>query len=225
MLRSWLDENGMALDADAFLGRPDACVVLIPRVLQPNEERVGGALRVRRPVHRRDPHRRAGRRRRATTARSSMSRWARPTPTSRTSTTGSCDELGLGLPARSGHRQGRPGALPGRRSPRAPSRSSTCSRTPTSSSPTPAWAARASRCGSASRPWRCRRRSTSSPTPPSSRRSARASSSVSAACARRSPRRWRVRRGRGSCARRCARTAARRGRRRGRTVQPSADLR
>ena len=40
-VRSWLDENGLALDADAFLGRPDACVVVIPRVLQPNQERVG----------------------------------------------------------------------------------------------------------------------------------------------------------------------------------------
>jgi MGT family glycosyltransferase len=40
-LRAWLDDNDIALDADAFLGRPDACVVLIPRVLQPNAERVG----------------------------------------------------------------------------------------------------------------------------------------------------------------------------------------
>jgi MGT family glycosyltransferase len=39
-LRAWLDANEIALDADAFLGRPDACVVLIPRVIQPNEERV-----------------------------------------------------------------------------------------------------------------------------------------------------------------------------------------
>jgi len=39
-LRAWLDDNDIALDADAFLGRPDACVVLIPRVLQPNAERV-----------------------------------------------------------------------------------------------------------------------------------------------------------------------------------------
>ncbi len=28
------------MDADAFLGRPDACVVLIPRVLQPSADRV-----------------------------------------------------------------------------------------------------------------------------------------------------------------------------------------
>jgi MGT family glycosyltransferase len=40
-LRAWLDDNDVALDADAFLGRPDACVVLIPRVLQPNAGRVG----------------------------------------------------------------------------------------------------------------------------------------------------------------------------------------
>jgi MGT family glycosyltransferase len=39
-LRAWLDANGMALSGDDFLGRPDACVVLIPRVIQPNEERV-----------------------------------------------------------------------------------------------------------------------------------------------------------------------------------------
>jgi MGT family glycosyltransferase len=39
-LRGWLDEQQIALDADDFLGRPEACVVLIPRVLQPNEERV-----------------------------------------------------------------------------------------------------------------------------------------------------------------------------------------
>ncbi|HEX2301738.1 MAG TPA: macrolide family glycosyltransferase [Pseudonocardiaceae bacterium] len=40
-LRSWLAANEMQLDADAFLGRPDACVVLIPRVLQPHADRVG----------------------------------------------------------------------------------------------------------------------------------------------------------------------------------------
>jgi MGT family glycosyltransferase len=39
-LRAWLDVNDIALDADAFLGRPEACVALIPRVIQPNEERV-----------------------------------------------------------------------------------------------------------------------------------------------------------------------------------------
>jgi MGT family glycosyltransferase len=31
----------MSIDADAFLGRPDSCVVLIPRALQPNADRVG----------------------------------------------------------------------------------------------------------------------------------------------------------------------------------------
>jgi MGT family glycosyltransferase len=41
LLRSWLDANGMAISGDDFLGRPEACVVLIPRVIQPNEERVG----------------------------------------------------------------------------------------------------------------------------------------------------------------------------------------
>ena len=40
-VRSWLDENGMSIDADSFLGRPEQCVVLIPRVLQPNADRVG----------------------------------------------------------------------------------------------------------------------------------------------------------------------------------------
>jgi MGT family glycosyltransferase len=40
-VRAWLDENGMSIDADSFLGRPEACVVLIPRVLQPNADRVG----------------------------------------------------------------------------------------------------------------------------------------------------------------------------------------
>jgi MGT family glycosyltransferase len=39
-LRAWLDENGMVISGDDFLGRPEACVVLIPRVIQPNEERV-----------------------------------------------------------------------------------------------------------------------------------------------------------------------------------------
>ncbi len=40
-VRAWLDQNGMDIDADAFLGRPESCVVLIPRVLQPNADRVG----------------------------------------------------------------------------------------------------------------------------------------------------------------------------------------
>ncbi|MGH3827417.1 MAG: hypothetical protein ACRDQX_09630 [Pseudonocardiaceae bacterium] len=40
-LRSWLADNDVHLDADTFLRRPDSCVVLIPRVLQPNADRVG----------------------------------------------------------------------------------------------------------------------------------------------------------------------------------------
>jgi MGT family glycosyltransferase len=40
-LQWWLEEHAVPLDADAFLGRPDACVVLIPRALQPNATRVG----------------------------------------------------------------------------------------------------------------------------------------------------------------------------------------
>ena len=43
-VRSWLDENGMTIDADSFLGRPETCVVLIPRVMQPNADRVGPAF-------------------------------------------------------------------------------------------------------------------------------------------------------------------------------------
>ena len=35
-----MDENSISIHGDAFLGRPDACVVLIPRELQPNAERV-----------------------------------------------------------------------------------------------------------------------------------------------------------------------------------------
>ena len=46
----------MSIDADSFLGRPEKCVVLIPRVLQPNDERVGAAVRVHRAV----PSTRAG---------------------------------------------------------------------------------------------------------------------------------------------------------------------
>lgn len=39
-LRSWLDANGIATDAEEFVGKPDSCVVLIPRALQPNRDRV-----------------------------------------------------------------------------------------------------------------------------------------------------------------------------------------
>lgn len=39
-VRAWLDENGMDIGADEFTGTPPSCVVLIPRVLQPNVDRV-----------------------------------------------------------------------------------------------------------------------------------------------------------------------------------------
>jgi MGT family glycosyltransferase len=57
-VRSWLDENGMSIDADSFLGRPDACVVLIPRALQPNADRVGSRFVFTGPCV--DPARRTG---------------------------------------------------------------------------------------------------------------------------------------------------------------------
>ncbi|MFC4496389.1 macrolide-inactivating glycosyltransferase [Streptomyces ovatisporus] len=37
---AWLAENGIQMDPDAFMGRPDRSLVLIPRVLQPNADRV-----------------------------------------------------------------------------------------------------------------------------------------------------------------------------------------
>ncbi|RRR86268.1 macrolide-inactivating glycosyltransferase [Streptomyces sp. RP5T] len=37
---SWLRENGIDLHPDAFVGRPDRSLVLIPRALQPNADRV-----------------------------------------------------------------------------------------------------------------------------------------------------------------------------------------
>lgn len=40
-LGRWLDRNEIPIGGDDFLGRPEACVVLIPRVLQPNGDRVG----------------------------------------------------------------------------------------------------------------------------------------------------------------------------------------
>ncbi len=36
----WLAENGMDIDVERFMGRPDRCLVLIPRALQPHAERV-----------------------------------------------------------------------------------------------------------------------------------------------------------------------------------------
>ncbi|MGW3988359.1 macrolide-inactivating glycosyltransferase [Streptomyces sp. NPDC004830] len=37
---AWLEENGIALHPDAFAGRPDRSIVLIPKALQPNADRV-----------------------------------------------------------------------------------------------------------------------------------------------------------------------------------------
>ncbi|MEG3626910.1 macrolide-inactivating glycosyltransferase [Streptomyces poriticola] len=37
---SWLEGNGITLDPDPFVGRPDRSIVLIPRALQPNADRV-----------------------------------------------------------------------------------------------------------------------------------------------------------------------------------------
>ncbi|GAA2449925.1 macrolide-inactivating glycosyltransferase [Streptomyces macrosporus] len=36
----WLADNGVPLDPDRFAGRPDRCLVLIPRALQPHADRV-----------------------------------------------------------------------------------------------------------------------------------------------------------------------------------------
>lgn len=36
----WIAENGMTMDVDHFSGRPDRCLVLIPKALQPNADRV-----------------------------------------------------------------------------------------------------------------------------------------------------------------------------------------
>ncbi|MCI3271579.1 macrolide-inactivating glycosyltransferase [Streptomyces cylindrosporus] len=38
--QAWLEENGITLHPDAFVGRPDRSLVLIPRVLQPHADRV-----------------------------------------------------------------------------------------------------------------------------------------------------------------------------------------
>ncbi|MEU3554818.1 macrolide-inactivating glycosyltransferase [Streptomyces fragilis] len=38
--QKWLDDNGVPLDPDTFGGRPDRALVLIPRALQPNADRV-----------------------------------------------------------------------------------------------------------------------------------------------------------------------------------------
>ncbi|GHJ41038.1 macrolide-inactivating glycosyltransferase [Streptomyces sp. TS71-3] len=36
----WLAENGVDIDVEHFMGRPDRCLVLIPKALQPNADRV-----------------------------------------------------------------------------------------------------------------------------------------------------------------------------------------
>ncbi|MFD6418697.1 macrolide-inactivating glycosyltransferase [Streptomyces sp. NPDC060194] len=36
----WLAENGIGMDVDRFMGRPDRCLVLIPEVFQPHADRV-----------------------------------------------------------------------------------------------------------------------------------------------------------------------------------------
>ncbi len=38
--RAWLEENGVTLHPDDFVGRPDRSIVLIPKALQPNADRV-----------------------------------------------------------------------------------------------------------------------------------------------------------------------------------------
>jgi len=38
--KAWLEENGITLHPDPFMGRPDRSLVLIPRALQPNADRV-----------------------------------------------------------------------------------------------------------------------------------------------------------------------------------------
>ena len=101
-----------------------------------------GALRVRRPVHRRDADRTAGRRRPTTIARSSTSRWAPPTPTGPTSTSAAPTSWATTSGSSSPPARSTPPATGQRGRRRRSCRSSTCSSTPTSSSPTPAWAAR-----------------------------------------------------------------------------------
>lgn len=44
-VRSWLTENGIAMEPDAFLGDPEECVALIPRQLQPHADRVDSRYR------------------------------------------------------------------------------------------------------------------------------------------------------------------------------------
>lgn len=42
--RSWLEENGVTLHPDMFAGRPDRSLVLIPKALQPNADRVDASV-------------------------------------------------------------------------------------------------------------------------------------------------------------------------------------
>jgi MGT family glycosyltransferase len=37
---AWIAENGMTIDVERFMGRPDRCLVLIPKALQPEADRV-----------------------------------------------------------------------------------------------------------------------------------------------------------------------------------------
>ncbi|BBC32058.1 Glycosyl transferase [Streptomyces graminofaciens] len=42
--QAWLDENGVGADPDSFVGRPARSLVLIPKALQPNADRVDEAV-------------------------------------------------------------------------------------------------------------------------------------------------------------------------------------
>ena len=79
----WLGEHGVAREPDDVIGRPERGIVLIPRPLQPYADRVSTAspspARARRGAARRRPPER----RRGTECRSSTSRWAPPSTTSR----------------------------------------------------------------------------------------------------------------------------------------------
>ncbi|KJY43170.1 glycosyl transferase [Streptomyces sp. NRRL B-1568] len=41
---AWLGENGITLHPDHFTGRPERCLALIPRAMQPNADRVDGTV-------------------------------------------------------------------------------------------------------------------------------------------------------------------------------------
>lgn len=57
-LDSWLAKNGVSIDADDFLGKPDSCVALVPKALQPNADRVSDRYVFTGPCI--DPARRTG---------------------------------------------------------------------------------------------------------------------------------------------------------------------